>query len=84
MSDFAYAYFNSELDKLDVPSLESIFEKVQALLLKKRAQQNEPEIDEKKVAQINAVYDKVSEKEQISMSRSSMRSMWEAVKDDTW
>ena len=84
MSDFAYAYFNSELDKLDVPSLESIFEKVQALLLKKRAQQNEPEIDEKKVAQINAVYDKVSEKEQISMSRSSMRSMWEAVKNDTW
>lgn len=32
MSDFAYAYFNSELDKLDIPSLEGIYEKVQSFL----------------------------------------------------
>lgn len=37
MSDFAYAYFSTELEKLDVPSLEGIFEKVQKLLAKKRA-----------------------------------------------
>lgn len=29
MSDFAYAYFSTELEKLDVPPLEGIFEKVQ-------------------------------------------------------
>jgi len=53
-------------------------------LVEQEIEKQGEEIDEKKVAQINAVYDKVSEKEQISMSRSSMRSMWEAVKDDTW
>jgi len=26
MSDFAYAYFNTELDKLDIPALEGIFQ----------------------------------------------------------
>ena len=35
MSDFAYAYFNTELDKLDIPALEGIFEKVKQLLAKK-------------------------------------------------
>lgn len=39
MSDFAYAYFTTELEKLDIPSLEGIFEKVQELLEKKRASQ---------------------------------------------
>ena len=53
-------------------------------LVEQEIEKQGEEIDEKKVAQINAVYDKVSEKEQISMSRSSMRSMWEAVKNDTW
>ncbi len=53
-------------------------------LVEQEIEKQGEKIDEKKVAQINAVYDKVSEKEQISMSRSSMRSMWEAVKDDTW
>lgn len=32
MSDFAYAYFNSELDKLDIPSLEGIYEKDSVVL----------------------------------------------------
>lgn len=36
MSDFAYAYFNTELDKLDVPDLENILQKVKSLLLKKK------------------------------------------------
>ena len=35
MSDFAYAYFNSELDKLDIPSLEGIYEKVQKMEMQK-------------------------------------------------
>ena len=35
MSDFAYAYFNSELEKLDVVSLEEILDKVQRLLKQK-------------------------------------------------
>ena len=45
MSDFAYAYFTTELEKLDIPSLEGIFEKVQELLEKKRAGQQESVID---------------------------------------
>ena len=36
VSDFAYAYFNTELDKLDIPDLEGIFDKVQKLLAKKK------------------------------------------------
>ena len=35
MSDFAYEYFNSELDKLDVPELTQIFDKVKKLLSQK-------------------------------------------------
>lgn len=84
MSDFAYAYFNSELDKLDVPSLEGIFEKVQSLLLKKRSVQNYSSIDQAEVDRINAVYDKIPEAEQLAAAYSSMRSMWEAVKNDSW
>ena len=83
MNDFAYAYFTSELDKLDIPSLEGIFEKVQLLLAKKRAA-NESEIDPAEVERINAVYDKISAEEQLAIAHSSMRTMWEAVKNDTW
>lgn len=84
MSDFAYAYFNSELEKLDIPSLEEIFEKVQALLAKKRAIQSESEINQAEVDRINAVYDKIPKDEQLEMAHASMRTMWEALKDDTW
>ena len=84
MSDIAYAYFNSELDKLDIPSLEGIFEKVQALLAKKRAIQNESEINQAEVDRINAVYDKIPKEEQLEIAHASMRTMWEALKDDTW
>jgi hypothetical protein len=35
MSDFAYDYFNTELDKLAVPELTQILEKVKALLSQK-------------------------------------------------
>ena len=35
MSDFAYAYFNTELDKLAVPELKQILKKVKALLSSK-------------------------------------------------
>lgn len=84
MSDFAYAYFNSELDKLDIPSLEGIYEKVQALLAKKRTAQNNSNVDEAEVERINAVYDKIPAEEQLAAAKSSMRTMWEAVKNDTW
>ena len=40
MSDFAYAYFNTELDKLDVPSLRAILEKVKSLLEKKETKED--------------------------------------------
>ena len=39
MSDFALAYFNTELDKLDVQTLTEIFEKVKGLLAKKQAEE---------------------------------------------
>lgn len=84
MSDFAYAYFKSELDKLDVPSLEGIFEKVQALLAKKRSVQTDADINQAEVDRINAVYDKIPQEEQLAAAHSSMRTMWEAVKNDTW
>ena len=84
MSDFAYAYFNSELEKLDVVSLEEILDKVQRLLKQKRTENNNPAIDENEVQKINNVYDKISEVEQLSIADSSMRTMWEAVKNDTW
>lgn len=84
MSDFAYAYFNSELDKLDVPALEGIFEKVKALLAKKKTAQNDSVIDMAEVERINAVYDKIPAEEQLAIAHSSMRTMWEALKDDTW
>lgn len=36
MSDFAFEYFNRELDNLDVPALTKIFEKVKKLLAQKK------------------------------------------------
>ena len=84
MSDFAYAYFNTELEKLDVPSLEGIFEKVQKLLEKKRTMTDEQGIDRTEVERINAVYAKIPREEQVAQAHASMRSMWEAVKNDSW
>ncbi len=82
MSDFAYAYFNTELDKLDIPELEGIFEKVQSLLNKKRAEKSD--IDEAEVAKINAIYEKIPKEEQLATAKTSMLSMWETVKNDAW
>ena len=84
MSDFAYAYFNTELEKLDIPSLEGIFDKVQKLLAKKRAKINETGIDLEEVERINAIYANIPRETQIAAAHSSMRSMWEAVKNDAW
>ena len=84
MSDFAYSYFSTELDKLDIPSLEGIFEKVQKLLEKKRAIADETGVDPEEVERINAVYANIPREEQIAAAHSSMRSMWEAVKNDSW
>lgn len=85
MSDFAYAYFNTELDKLDVPDLENILQKVKSLLLKKKSENYEDsQADPAKVAEINAVYDKIPREEQLATAHASMASMWEAVKNDTW
>ena len=82
MADFAYAYSSVELEKLDVPSLEEIFENVRTLLARKRAEQGEPAVDE--AERINAVYDKIPADEQRVAAASSMRAMWESVKNDTW
>lgn len=84
MSDFAYAYFNTELDKLDIPDLEGIFDKVQKLLAKKKALADDQSIDQSEVERINAVYAKIPREEQIAAAHASMRSMWEAVKNDSW
>ena len=82
MSDFAYAYFSTELDKLDIPALEGIFEKVKGLLAQKRTE--EAAVNAEEVRRINAVYAKIPREEQIAAARSSMASMWEAVKNDSW
>lgn len=84
MADFAYAYSSVELEKLDVPSLEEIFENVRTLLARKRAAQGAPTVDEAEVERINAVYDKIPADEQRVAAASSMRAMWESVKNDTW
>lgn len=36
MSDFAYAYFSTELDKLSLPDLEQLLEKIQGLIAKQQ------------------------------------------------
>ena len=36
MSDFAYAYFSTELEKLSLPDLEQLLEKIQGLIAKQR------------------------------------------------
>ena len=84
MSDFAYAYFNSELENLDIPSLEGIYEKVQLLLAKKRSDKNDYNINQAEDERINAVYDKIPKEKQLAAAHSCMRTMWEAVKNDTW
>lgn len=84
MSDFAYAYFSTELEKLDVASLEEIFEKVQTLLTQKRTTPKESIIDENEVNKINNVYDNIPAEEQLAVAKASMRTMWEAVKNDSW
>ncbi len=45
---------------------------------------DEQGIDRAEVERINAVYAKIPHEEQIAQAHSSMRSMWEAVKNDTW
>ena len=85
MSDFAYEYFNSELDKLDIPSLQEIFDKVQRLLLSKKVEQSDAvQIDKAEVDRINTVYSKIPENEQLASCKASMQTMWEAVKNDSW
>lgn len=42
MSDFAFQYFNSELDKLALPELTQILEKVKALISKKSDENSSP------------------------------------------
>lgn len=57
---------------------------VQKLLAKKRAIADENSVDPEEVERINAVYAKIPREEQVAAAYSSMRSMWEAVKNDTW
>ena len=42
MSDFAYNYFNSELDNLPLPELKKIFDKVKKLISDKTDERTEP------------------------------------------
>ena len=85
MSDFAYEYFNSELDKLDIPSLQKILDKVQKLwLCKKEEQLDAVQIDKEEVERINAVYSKLPANKQLAACQTSMQIMWEAVKNDSW
>ena len=42
----SYSYFITELDKLDITSLEDIYENVQVLLAKKRSAQNDSNVNQ--------------------------------------
>ena len=46
MSDFAYAYFTTELDNLELPDLERLLDKIKSLISQKR----EPKISKEKEA----------------------------------
>ena len=41
-------------------------------------------IDENEVNKINNVYDNIPAEEQLAVAKASMRTMWEAVKNDSW
>lgn len=82
MSDFAYAYFSTEMDKLELPQLEEIFEKAKRLILKKKTEG--VTVDAEEVAKINAVYSKIPKEEQTINCDASIQSMWEVVKNDSW
>lgn len=41
MSDFAYSYFNSEMEKMSIPDLKELIERAKALLFKKEKEQVE-------------------------------------------
>ena len=63
MSDFAYAYFSTELDKLSLPDLERLFEKIKGLI----AKQKEKSVSKEKVlpaflTEMFAIADKEPEK----------------------
>ena len=63
---------------------EYLIYQVQSLLAKKRSVQNDSGINQTEVDRINAVYDKIPQEEQLAAAHASMRTMWEAVKNDTW
>lgn len=55
MSDFAYAYFSTEMDKLELPQLEEIFEKAKRLILKKKKKITIDSEVEEKISLLNSI-----------------------------
>jgi len=55
MSDFAYAYFNTEMEKLDISDLKAIIEKAKSLIFKR---ENEVSVDsnvDEKISLLNSI-----------------------------
>lgn len=55
MSDFAYAYFSTEMEKLELPQLEEIFEKAKRLILKKKKKITIDSEVEEKISLLNSI-----------------------------
>lgn len=55
MSDFAYAYFSTEMEKLELPQLEEIFEKAKRLILKKKKEITIDSEVEEKISLLNSI-----------------------------
>lgn len=55
MSDFAYAYFNTELDKLELPQLEEIFEKIKGLISKRQKEITVDSDVQEKISLLNSI-----------------------------
>lgn len=46
--------------------------------------ENEMSLSDSHIKEINAVYDKIPEKEQTFTCNASKSAVWEMIKDDTW
>lgn len=55
MSDFAYAYFSTELDKLELPQLEEIFEKIKGLISKRQKEITVDSDVQEKISLLNSI-----------------------------
>ena len=83
MSDMAFNAVMNEVDSFSYNQVVALMVRL-TQALQKRTSLSEQGIDEDEVERINAVYTKIPREEQISATKSSMLSMWEAVKNDSW